>query len=75
MKASLWLGPAGQHTLRFDELELDEVARLMQAVTRHQKVQVTDHKRNILGIWQANELRDAAAELARYVGQHLISTT
>ena len=65
MKASLWLMPGGPHTLRFDEIELDEVAALMQAVSRRQKVQVCDRGRNILGVWQAGELRDAAAELAR----------
>ncbi len=65
MKASLWLTPGGPHTLRFDEIELDEIAALMPVVSCRQKVQVCDHRRNILGVWQAGELRDAAAELAR----------
>jgi hypothetical protein len=65
MKASLWLLPGGRHTLRFDEIEVSEIARLMQGVSFHLPVQVCDHRRNILGIWQAGELRDAAAELAR----------
>ena len=65
MKASLWLMPGGPHTLRFDEIELDEVAALMRAVSHRKKVQVCDSGRNILGVWEAGELRDAAAELAR----------
>jgi hypothetical protein len=64
MKASLWMAPAGLHTLRFDELDLDGFARLMRAVSYRQKVQVCDHRRHILGTWQAGELRDPAAELA-----------
>lgn len=65
MKASLWLMPGGTHTLRFDEIELDQIAALMRVVSFRQKVQVCDSRRNILGVWQAGELRDAAAELAR----------
>ena len=65
MKASLWLGPNGRHTVRFDEVELEEVARLMKAASYRQKVQVCDYGRNILGTWLAGELRDAATELAR----------
>ena len=65
MKASLWLAPGGRHTLRFDEIELDQIAAIMRAVSCRQKVQVCDHRRNILGVWQAGELRDAAAGLAR----------
>jgi len=30
MKVSLWFGPAGRHTLRFDEIELAEISSLMQ---------------------------------------------
>ena len=65
MKASLWLMPGGPHMLRFDQIERDEVAALMHAVSCRQKVQVCDSRRNILGVWRAGELRDAAAELAR----------
>ena len=64
MKASLWLGPSGFHTLRFDELVLDEVASLVRAIRYRQKVRICDHRRNILGTWEAGELRDAAVELA-----------
>jgi hypothetical protein len=65
MKVSLWLGPAGLNTLRLDEIEVSEIAGLMRAISFRQKVQVSDHRRNILGMWQAGELREAAAELAR----------
>jgi hypothetical protein len=39
----------------------------MRAISYRQKVQVSDHRRNILGIWRASELREGAAELARMV--------
>ena len=52
MKVSLWLCPGGRHTLRFDETDADEIARLMQAVPYRLKVQVNDHRRNILGTCQ-----------------------
>jgi hypothetical protein len=65
MKASLWLGPGGLHTLRFDEMDLDDIAKVMRAVPFRQKVQLSDFCRNILGTWQAGELRNAATELAR----------
>ena len=68
MRTSLWLGPAGRHTLRFDDVDLDDIARLMNAIHYRQKVQITDHRRNIVGTWQAGELRGAAVELARYTG-------
>jgi hypothetical protein len=55
------------NTLRFDEIELDEIAGLMRAISYRQKAQVSDHRRNILGIWRASELREGAAELARMV--------
>lgn len=32
MKVSLWLGPGGRNTLRFDEIELSEIADLMRSV-------------------------------------------
>ena len=64
MKVSLWLSPVGAHTLRFDDLDLDGIARLMTAVPYRQRVQITDSRRNILGVWQAGELRQSAAELA-----------
>ena len=66
MKVSLWLGPGGLNTLRFDEMELSEIADLMRSVGYRQKVQVSDHRRNIIGTWQAGELREAATELARW---------
>ena len=66
MKVSLWLGPGGLHTLRFDEMDLDDIASLMRAVPYRQKIRLSDFRRNILGTWQAGELRDAAAELARF---------
>ena len=69
MKVSLWLGPGGLHTLRFDETDLDDIAKVMRAVPFRQKVLLSDFNRNILGTWQAGELRDAAAELARLTSQ------
>ena len=65
MKVSLWLSPVGAHTLRFDDLDLESIARMMIAVPYRQRVQITDSPRNILGVWQAGELREGAAELAR----------
>lgn len=65
MKVSLWLGPNDRHLLRFDDLDLEDVARLMQAVGRRQAVQISDYHRNILGTWEAGDLRDASAELSR----------
>ena len=59
MKASLWLGPGGRHTLRFEEIELEEIATLMRAISCKQRVQVCDPRRNILGIWHAGELCEA----------------
>jgi hypothetical protein len=60
MKVGLWIGPAGCHTLRFDEVDAGDIAHLMRSVGYHQPVQVSDYRRNILGTWQAGELRDAA---------------
>jgi len=65
MKVSLWFGPTGRHTLRFDEIELAEIASLMRTISTRHPVQINDFRRNILGTWRAGELRDAAAELAR----------
>lgn len=65
MKVSLWFGPTGRHTLRFDEIELAEISSLMQAISARQRVQINDFRRNILGIWRVAELREAADELAR----------
>lgn len=65
MKVSLWLGPSERHVLRFDDIDIEDIARLMQAVTRHQPVQLSDYQRNILGTWEAGDLRDASAELVR----------
>jgi hypothetical protein len=62
VKVSLYLGPGARHTLRFDELNLSEIADLMQAIRAGEKVQISDFRRNIIGTWQARELR-AAAEL------------
>ena len=68
MKISLWLTPVGGHTLRFDDIDLEGIARLMTAVPYRHRVQINDSRRNILGIWQAGELRQSAAELARITG-------
>ena len=65
MKVSLWFGPMGRHTLRFDEIELAEISSLMQAISARRPVQINDFRRNILGTWRAGELREAADELAR----------
>ena len=65
MKVSLWFGPTGRHTLRFDEIELAEISSLMQAITVRQPVQINDFRRNILGTWRACEVRGAADELDR----------
>ena len=65
MKVSLWFGPRGRHTLRFDEIELAEISSLMQAISARHPVQISDFRRNILGIWRAGELREAADELVR----------
>ena len=65
MKVSLWLSPVGAHTLRFDDLDLEGIARVMTAVPYRHRVQINDSRRNILGVWQAGELRESAAELAR----------
>jgi hypothetical protein len=65
LNVSLYLGPGDRHVVRFDELVLDEVATLMRVISSRQKVQVSDYHRNILGIWNAGLLRDAAAELSR----------
>jgi hypothetical protein len=65
-------GPAGCHTLRFDEVNADDIARLMRGVGYRQAVQLTDYLRNILGTWQAGELRHAAAELRRLSWQRLV---
>ena len=70
MKVGLWIGPAGCHTLRFDEVDVDDLAVLMRVVSYHQAVQVSDYRRNILGIWQAGELREAAAELRTLTEDH-----
>jgi hypothetical protein len=65
MKISLSLSPVGAHTLRFDDIDLDGIARLMTAVGYCKRVQINDSRRNILGIWQAGELRQSAVEVAR----------
>ena len=71
MKVSLWFGPAGRHTLRFDEIELAEISSLMQAISARHPVQINDFRRNTLGTWRAGELRGAADELARLERCHL----
>ncbi|MDE3075267.1 MAG: hypothetical protein KGJ86_07545 [Chloroflexota bacterium] len=72
MKVSLWLGPGNRHTLRFDEVELDEIAGLMGVAAYNQRVQVSDLHRNILGYWRARDLRQASAELASLEREHRI---
>ena len=72
MKVSLWLGPGNRHTLRFDEVELDEIAGLMRFVAYNQRVQVSDLHRNILGQWEARDLRQASAELASLEREHRV---
>jgi len=37
----------------------------MQAISSRHPVQINDFRRNILGIWRAGELREAADELAQ----------